>query len=64
MMDSPIPLKEALVVGKDEVLVIRVGGDIDEGGHLQQMQEFLNNGPLRGRYVLVVGEAEFAKVKV
>lgn len=55
---------ETLTVGIDEVLVLRVADDDPAESAIQDLHDHLEAGPLRGRYVLFVGEIEFAaKVK-
>ena len=70
MIEQAVKEMETFVVGADEVLVIRVGADMlepdlwgHEEGNLERLQKMLSEGPLRDRFVVFVGEVEFAKVK-
>lgn len=56
---------EALVVEKDELLVIRVDDDfMEEDSNITDLQDFLNRGPMKDRYIIFCGKVEFTKVKV
>jgi len=55
---------EVLTVEKDEVLIIRLDADFGEyEENLVKLQQHLNDGPLKDRYFVFIGDVEFAKVK-
>lgn len=62
--DAVVTQIEALTVAPDEVLVLRFPdpGWAEDDWRVR-INEVLQDGPLRNRFVLVFGDVEFTKVK-